>query len=146
MSTLLSNCTLLDRNGHSIDKTAVIARPEKIALYFSAHFCAPCRQFTPALKEFYDEVNEDEKKLEIIFVSLDKTEEEAESYHREHGNWPRVSYDDEDVRMQLKEKLGVEKIPALIVLDNEKENAKFTDGVNDVKNMGPMAFDMKWGN
>ena len=89
-------------------------------------------------------MNEDDKKLEIIFVSLDKTREQAESYHKEHGNWPRVSYDNEEARLQLKEKLGVEKIPALIVLDDEKENAKITDGFNDVKNMGPMAFDMKW--
>ena len=144
--TILSNCTLLDRNGQPIDKTAALARPETIALYFSGHFCAPCRQFTPLLKEFYDEVNEDDKKLEIVFVSLDKTKEDAEKYHSEHGNWPRIDYDNETARLELKEKLGVEKIPALIVLDESKENAKFIDGVNDVKNMGPMAFDMKWGN
>jgi nucleoredoxin len=98
------------------------------------------------LKDFYDEVNEDEKKVEIIYVSLDKNQEEQEKYHNEHGNWPRIAFSDEEARANLKAKYGVEKIPAIVVLDDAKENAKFTDGVNDVRNMGPMAYDMKWGN
>ena len=146
MSSLLSDCTLLDKSGNPVDKTVVLARPDKVALYFSGHFCAPCRTFTPLLREFYDDVNEDEKRLEIIFVSLDKNQQDQEAYHREHGNWPRVAWENEEQRSKLKEVMRVEKIPALIILDNEKENAKFCDGVNDVKNMGPMALDMKWGN
>ena len=98
------------------------------------------------LKEFYDEVNEDGKRVEIVFVSLDKSEEEQIIYHKQMGDWPRVSYAPEAARTELKEKFGVEKIPALIVLDGDKQTAKFRDGVNDVRNMGPMALDMKWGN
>jgi nucleoredoxin len=144
MSALLSRCTFQDRDGNVLDKDEVVLKSEKIALYFSGHFCAPCRQFTPLLKDFYAEVNEDEKMLEIIFVSLDKSKEDQETYHKEHSDWPRIAFDDEEIRLALKAEMGVEKIPALVILDNDKIKAKFTDGVNDVKNMGPMAYDLKW--
>jgi thiol-disulfide isomerase/thioredoxin len=29
---------------------------ELVLYYFSAHWCPPCRQFTPLLKDFYEEV------------------------------------------------------------------------------------------
>ncbi len=144
MSTLLSKCTFQDRDGNVLDTETVIAKSGTIALYFSGHFCVPCRQFTPLLKDFYTEVNEDDKKLEVIFVSLDKSKEEQEEYHKEHCDWPRISFDDSEIRLALKQEMGVEKIPALIVLDNNKDKPQFIDGVNDVRNMGPMAFDMKW--
>ena len=143
-SEILSKCTLLDRKGNKVDNE-VLNRADKIALYFSGHFCAPCRSFTPMLKEFYEEVNEDEKKLEIIFVSLDKSKAAQEEYHSvDQGNWPRIAFEDEAARLELKALMGVEKIPALVILDQSKLSAQFVDGVNDVKNMGPMALDMKW--
>jgi nucleoredoxin len=145
MSSALSACSLLDRSGNPVD-SSVLEKAEHVALYFSANFCKPCHEFLPLLKEFYEEVNEDGKRVELVFVSLDKSEEEQVKYHKEMGNWPRISFDQAEVRTGLKEKYGVEKIPALIVLDGQKENAKFRDGVNDVRNMGPMALDMKWGN
>ena len=145
MSSILSSCDLLDRNGNVVDQS-VIHEAETVALYFSANFCKPCHEFLPMLKDFYDEVNEDDKKVEIIFVSLDKSQEEQESYHKEMGSWPRVAFSNEEARAALKTKYGVEKIPAIIVLDGDKEKAKCSDGVNDVRNMGPMAYDMKWGN
>lgn len=79
MSALLSKCTFQDREGNVLDTETVLAKSGMIALYFSGHFCAPCRQFTPLLKEFYEEVNEDEaNKLEVIFVSLDNSKEEQQ--------------------------------------------------------------------
>merc|ERR1712232_1315373 len=41
-----------------------------IGLYFSAHWCPPCRAFTPKLAQWYKEGRKD--KMEIIFVSSDK--------------------------------------------------------------------------
>lgn len=144
--TILDKCTLLNRNGDPVEKS-VLDKPERVALFFSANFCKPCHEFLPLLKDFYEEVNEDgTKKVEVVFVSLDKSQAEQETYHKAHGDWPRISFLNEAERLELKNHLGVEKIPALVILDETKENAKFKDGVNDVRNMGPMAFEMKWGN
>ena len=53
---------------------------EFVGIYFSAHWCPPCRGFTPVLSEFYNEVNKDGKKVEIIFVSSDQDEAAFKDY------------------------------------------------------------------
>ena len=69
--------------------------------------CPPCRKFTPMLHTLYDEVNEDGKKLEIIFVSSDKSAEEQGEYMQAmHGDWLRVNFGS-DVRGKLKARYGV---------------------------------------
>ncbi|KAF4732891.1 hypothetical protein FOZ62_016062, partial [Perkinsus olseni] len=157
----LAGKTLLTQDGSEVKADDVLSSKEKIALYFSAHWCPPCRKFTPILKEFYEDVKEeDEDKLEIIFISSDKSEEEQVEYHKEdQGEWLRVPYGDVETRDALKKEFGVcagiEKenlgiinnhksgIPCLLVLDEDKKDVKIFDGVNDVKNMGPVAVDMK---
>ena len=42
-----------------------------IALYFSAHWCGPCRKFTPQLVEFYNRVAPQSSSSEITFASCD---------------------------------------------------------------------------
>ena len=36
----------------------VLAGKEVIGLYFSAHWCPPCRGFTPQLGKFYDQIKD----------------------------------------------------------------------------------------
>ena len=50
----------------------VLAGKKVIALYFSAHWCPPCRGFTPMLGEFYDDVKANGGEMEIVFISSDK--------------------------------------------------------------------------
>lgn len=46
-----------------------------VALYFAAHWCPPCRQFTPSLSKFYKNLLlERPDSIEIIFVSNDNDE------------------------------------------------------------------------
>jgi len=42
-----------------------------LAYYFSASWCRHCKEFTPLLVDFYNEVNKESKKLEIIHLSYD---------------------------------------------------------------------------
>jgi thiol-disulfide isomerase/thioredoxin len=41
---------LLDSNGKEVDKSVLAGKT--IGIYFSAHWCPPCRGFTPKLVEF----------------------------------------------------------------------------------------------
>ena len=42
-----------------------------VGIYFSAHWCPPCKAFTPVLTDFYNSVNKNGKIFEVIFVSSD---------------------------------------------------------------------------
>merc|ERR1712080_266889 len=65
----------------------VVADKKKVLVYFSAHWCPPCRGFTPLLKGAYDSDLKDAN-VEIVFVSSDQDEDGAFSYFtNDHGDW-----------------------------------------------------------
>ncbi|MCP9262253.1 Nucleoredoxin [Dirofilaria immitis] len=87
MADLLANVNLKKADGVIKKGSDVLAVKQKVvALYFAAHWCPTCRRFTPTLKEFYKELNDDQ--FEIVFVSLDRSEEDLDTYLKEsHGDW-----------------------------------------------------------
>jgi thiol-disulfide isomerase/thioredoxin len=52
--------------------TAQVLSNKIVGLYFSAHWCGPCRAFTPMLAQTYDIVRQSGRALEIVFVSSDR--------------------------------------------------------------------------
>ena len=88
-----------------------------IALYFSAHWCPPCKKFTPKLDEFYTTVNSNEKEIEIIFVSLDNSGNEFKEYYNIMP-WAAVPYDS-DNRELISEFFEIQGIPSILVFTNE---------------------------
>ncbi|CAF1122572.1 unnamed protein product, partial [Rotaria magnacalcarata] len=55
-----------------------------IALYFSAQWCQPSREFTLKLVEIYKSVYKDVKdKFEIVFISYDKDDKCFDSYYKQ---------------------------------------------------------------
>ena len=88
-----------------------------VALYFSAHWCPPCNKFTPKLDEFYTTVNNDEKEIEIIFVSLDNSKNEFKEYYNTMP-WVAVPYDSNN-RELISEIFEIQGIPSLFVFTNE---------------------------
>ena len=92
--------------------------PEKAVLvYFSAHWCGPCRQFTPMLKVFYEFARSSGAALEIIFVSSDRTQPDMINYYKQsHGDWLAVIYGSTQ-RNFLSTHFNVKGIPALFLLN-----------------------------
>lgn len=115
MAELLSGKTLARLQGEAFKSVSADALKGKVvALYFSAHWCPPCRMFTPVLKDFYGEVSEDG--LEVVFVSFDRSEKDQVEYMKEaHGDWLTIPHG-EALIQELAEKYGVQGIPALIVI------------------------------
>ena len=73
--------SLFDADGKKIPTESL--RGKVVALYFSAHWCGPCRQFTPKLVEFR---NQNEKNgFEVVFMSLDRSAQEKKSYMKQEG-------------------------------------------------------------
>lgn len=88
-------------------------------LYFSAHWCGPCRGFTPNLVEVYKKCKADGKDFEIVFVTSDRDEPTFKSYFRDMP-WTAISFDKKKERDSIEEKFGVEGIPAMVVLQDGK--------------------------
>lgn len=87
-----------------------------IGLYFSAHWCGPCRGFTPKLIEKYQAIRGEGHDLEIIFISADEDEEAALSYFKEMP-WKMLAFSDRDSEQALSKRFGIRGIPTLILLD-----------------------------
>ena len=45
---------LLKADGSKVAAEGALQGKDFVCLYFSAHWCPPCRMFTPKLKEFYN--------------------------------------------------------------------------------------------
>jgi nucleoredoxin len=111
-----------------------------VGLYFSAHWCPPCRHFTPILAEFYKAVNAEEKKLEIIFVSSDKEEGTFQQYV-DTMPWLTIPYGDSRIG-NVKQHFKVSGIPLFILINKDASLAHGT-ARGDVTNEGPTCFD-RW--
>ncbi|MFT3870921.1 MAG: thioredoxin-like domain-containing protein [Nibricoccus sp.] len=93
-----------------------LAGKELIAIYYSAHWCPPCRAFTPKLVEFYNENKTANPKFELIFVSSDKSASQMEEYMSgAKMPWLALKYDERG--LALLRKHAARGIPYLIVLD-----------------------------
>ena len=66
---ILADQFLAQGGNASVGKEALEGKT--LGLYFSAHWCPPCRQFTPMLKQFYADYKAKDPNFEIVFVSGD---------------------------------------------------------------------------
>jgi nucleoredoxin len=99
---------------HEIEK-----EPKYYVFYFSAHWCPPCRAFTPSLVEFYNEHPGKGKEFEIIFVSDDKDARAMVTYMKEmEMPWPAVGYAMGPRLWDVRKYRG-RGIPCLVVVDHQ---------------------------
>lgn len=86
-----------------------------VALYFSAHWCPPCRGFTPVLAEVYQRLRQQGKEFEVVFVSADRSKSQFEEYFAQMP-WLAVPFEDASLQRRLSERFGVQGIPRLVIL------------------------------
>merc|ERR1719181_49946 len=124
MDSLLGS-TLLGKDGN-VTTTEALAGKKAVALYFSAHWCPPCRGFTPKLAEWY-KTDLQSKGLEVVFVSSDQDEDSFNSYYGEQP-WLALPYAERDGKAALNKKFKVNGIPSLVIVDAQTGELITADG------------------
>jgi thiol-disulfide isomerase/thioredoxin len=112
----LEEGTLLQNpNQKPVPLEEALGGKEFILLYASAHWCPPCRKFTPVLADWYRTLQT--RNVEVVFLSADHDEDGFKSYYKEMP-WLAVDFDD-DARENLMGYIRVSGIPHLVVLDGK---------------------------
>lgn len=112
------NGQLLSKTGGNVDALKSV-KGSVFGLYFSAHWCGPCRQFTPKLSAIYENLKKEGKKFEIIFTSFDR---DASGFNEYYSTMPWLAIPFGDARIQgLAKKFSVDGIPTLLICNSEGE-------------------------
>lgn len=86
-----------------------------LMLYFSAHWCPPCRMFTPKLSEAYTKLKAQRDDFEAVFVSSDRDEDAFNEYF-DTMSFCALPYEHRDAKAVLSKTFGVQGIPTLVML------------------------------
>ena len=106
--------TLLDSDGKEVSKDALAGKT--VGIYFSAHWCPPCRSFTPNLVKFRDK---NKKNFEVVFVSSDRSPKAQMDYMKEAGmKWYTLPHRSDEANA-LAKKFEVRGIPSLVIVSED---------------------------
>ncbi len=97
------------------------------ALYYSASWCAPCREFTPGLVDAYGKIRALYPEFEVVLVNWDHSAGEMLAYMRDdHMAWPALNFSDISGTREIT-RYGGNGIPCLVLVD---ENGKVLSDTN----------------
>ena len=131
---------LVDANGSPVDPASL--KGKFVGIYFSAHWCGPCRTFTPKLVEFRNQIPE---QFDVVFASSDRDAAAMLSYMKEAGMpWPALPFGSPQKAL-LDSTFNIRSIPTLIVLDPAGRLAS-RNARNDVASLSPKDALAKWKN
>merc|ERR1712025_1408622 len=119
--------TLLKKVGGKVEKVKAkdALAGKTLALYFSAHWCPPCKAFTPKLAETYKKLKQRAQDggrkddFEFVFVSSDRDQSAFDEYYAEMP-WLALPFSNRDGKADLSGLFGVRGIPSLVVLDADR--------------------------
>ncbi|PCJ62646.1 MAG: hypothetical protein COA79_03775 [Planctomycetota bacterium] len=130
---------LTDKNGKPIKLSQLSGKT--IGIYFSAHWCGPCRAFTPSLVKFRDA---NKSNFEVVFVSSDSSVKKKKDYMVDSGmNWPSAKYKGQN-SSALSSKFKVTGLPTLLII-SPKGTLITSSGRSDITS-NPSSALKKWQN
>jgi len=132
---------LVSKGGVEVNTQEAIAGCDLIGIYFSAHWCPPCRAFTPKFADVYKELAEKGKKFQCIFVSSDRDETQFNDYFADMP-WLALPFNEREKKGQLGEKFGIRGIPTLLIVKPDGTLAT-KDGRSKVDGEGAGGY--PWG-
>jgi nucleoredoxin len=107
------------------------------AIYYSAHWCPPCRAFTPELVEAYNKIKARRPEFELIFVSSDQDEGAMKDYMvGDKMPWPALKYSDARSGRLLPRPDNERGIPNLVFVDADGKDLS-TSYTADGDYLGP---------
>ena len=111
--TLFGN--LVDSRGASVDISRITTK-KYLLVYYSAHWCPPCRLFTPQLVKWY---NKNHKDYEVVFVSADRSGQAMLNYMKE-AKMPWLAAKFRTIAHSDMEQFRIGSgIPCLVLLDSK---------------------------
>ncbi|KAF5181998.1 Thioredoxin, nucleoredoxin [Thalictrum thalictroides] len=103
---------VIGKDGTKVPVSELVGK--NILLYFSAHWCPPCRAFLPKLIEAYHEIKTKDNAFEVIFISSDRDEVSFQEFFSSMP-WLALPFGDERKR-SLSSRFKIKGIPTLIAL------------------------------
>lgn len=133
------------KEGGAVRAVDVLRDANYVLVYFSAHWCPPCRDFTPLLKNFYEQ-HHAKKNFEIVFLSFDKSEKEMRNYFKtEHGNYYCLPYKDAKTMSRVwMDTYGFTTIPTLLLFYNHHPRKLITRRGREMVESDPAAENFPW--
>ena len=120
LQNLLGNKFLASDGTTHTNIDSIVGDSELIGIYWSAHWCVPCRQFTPKLVTFIEMLGEENINFPVIFASGDKDKSSFAKYFGSFAGPQWSAFPQGDKRITaLKKKFGVNGIPWLVILDKQ---------------------------
>jgi len=116
----LFGANLVDGKGGAHKTAEKLTGVDGVMVYFSAHWCPPCRGFTPKLAESYTKMKAAGKNFETVFVSSDRDQAAFDEYAAEMP-WLALPYSERELKGALSKKYKVRGIPSLVILDGAGE-------------------------
>jgi len=112
---------LTRQGGGSMEQVrSTIASKKYLFVYFSAHWCPPCRIFTPLLVKWYNDNYTRNGDFELLFASYDKNEAAMKGYMSEAKMpWPVIKQSERSVIAPLAAQAQCNGIPCLMLLDGD---------------------------
>lgn len=92
-------------------------KPSVVLIYFSAHWCPPCRAFTPQLARAFNSLGETQQAVRVIFVSGDREPLEFQQYFA-NMPWFAIPFGVPQIQ-PLKMRFNVTGIPFLVALNGQ---------------------------